>query len=318
MLLDVEHRLRFDYDDFMRESWLELRVQPRSSPDQTVHSFSLAVGPPAPVTRYADWNDNLVHHFGVADYHDRIEVVARSLVEVHPTHPALGEVSGPPADPAGPLLDLTLFGGPVLRTAALEALLRELSVPESASLGEQIAGLGALVRTRFEYRPGVTHFASTTDEVLQSKAGVCQDFAHLMLGLLRLRRIPCRYVSGYLHLDPSDAPAQSHAWVEALAKDGAWAAFDPTHDRVPAERYVVVARGRHYDDVPPNRGVYRGNARETLHAEVHTSVSAARDVAGLHEQIEDIAVPVYREIPHRAAGPVPSQAPESQQQQQQQ
>ena len=88
--------------------------------------------------------------------------------------------------------------------------------------------------------------------------------------------------------------------------------------RQPEAREAEKRLKARYDDVPPNRGVYRGNARETLHAEVHTSVSAARDVAGLHEQIEDIAVPVYREIPHRAAGPVPSQAPESQQQQQQQ
>lgn len=322
MFLDVEHRMHFRYDGYIHQSWLELRLEPRSSPSQTLHSFYLAVGPPSSVARYLDWNANVVHHFGVPRYHDRIEVVARSLVEVSPLEIDLAALADPPEPERGPLLDFALFGGPVQRTARLEGLADEIPVPETAPLGEQIAAIGGLLRSRFEYRRGVTDYSSTTDHILEHGSGVCQDFAHLMLALLRLRGVPCRYVSGYLHVTREDGqPSESHAWVEVHCGDHGWVPFDPTHERVPDARYVTVARGRHYDDVPPNRGIYRGNAAETLVAEVRTTPSERRDVVGLHALVGEIDIPVYRELP-RAASRIPEneplEDPRQQQQQQQQ
>lgn len=315
MFLDVEHLMHFRYSGFIHQSWLEVRVEPRTSSGQTVHSFYLAVGPPAPVARYLDWNSNVVHHFGVPDYHDRIEVMARSLVEVHPVEIELAGLG--PVAAAGPLLDFTRFGGPVRRSAPLEALEREIDVPATAPIAEQLAAIGALLRERFRYESGVTHYRSTTDHFLEERSGVCQDFAHLMLGLLRLRGQACRYVSGYLHVGQSDgAPSQSHAWVEVFAGAPGWAAFDPTHGCVPGERYVSVARGRHYDDVPPNRGIYRGDASESLAVEVHTRPSGRRQVAELQQLIGEIDVPVYRELP--PLSPRADREPEADPQQQQQ
>lgn len=297
-LLDIEHRLRFDYDDYIHESWMELRVEPASDEHQTLRSFYLAVGPPAVVSRYLDWNRNAVHHFGVADFHDRIEVITRSLVEVHPTHPPLEQLTRQAAPATGALLDFTLFDGPVVCSQNLTSFDAELDVDSTAPIGEQLRSIGTHIHERFRYQPGVTHVASTSEEVLDHRQGVCQDFAHVLLALLRLRRIPSRYVSGYLHVERQTAePSQSHAWVEVYDTELGWVAFDPTHNRQPNNRYVAVARGRHYDDVPPNRGVYRGNAKERLEAEVKTRRSKARDVAGLHEEIESIDVPVYRELP---------------------
>jgi transglutaminase-like putative cysteine protease len=129
---------------------------------------------------------------------------------------------------------------------------------------------------------------------------VCQDFAHLMLALLRLRQIPCRYVSGYLHTEPGNGEtAQSHAWIEFHSQTAGWIPFDPTHNREIDERYVVVGHGRHYDDVPPNKGIYRGNADEGLEAQVVTRVSARKPISTLYEEMEHIDVPVYPEIPER-------------------
>ena len=122
----------------------------------------------------------------------------------------------------------------------------------------------------------------------------------LMLAVLRLRGVPCRYVSGYLHIEGSAVePAQSHAWIEFYSPRAGWIPFDPTHDREVDERYVVVAHGRHYDDVPPNRGIYRGNAKETLRAEVRTQVTAGKDTIDLHEEIRQIDLPVFHEPPER-------------------
>lgn len=121
-----------------------------------------------------------------------------------------------------------------------------------------------------------------------------------MLALLRLRGIPCRYVSGYLHVERSAVePAQSHAWIEFHSPSAGWIGFDPTHNREIDEHYVVVAHGRHYDDVPPNKGIYRGNARETLRAEVRTQMTAGKGVVDLHEEIRQIDLPVFQEPPER-------------------
>lgn len=123
-----------------------------------------------------------------------------------------------------------------------------------------------------------------------------------MRALLRIRRIPCRYVSGYLHVERTTAePAQSHAWIELYSPEHGWVPFDPTHHRAVDERYVVVAHGRYYDDVLPNRGIYRGPALETLRGEVETAVSAHKPVSALHEEIRQIDLPVYHEIPERPA-----------------
>ena len=84
MLIEIEHELRFEYDAFIHESFMELRVEPLTDPGQSLRSFYLAVGPPTHVARYSDWNGNLVHHFGVTDYHDRIEVLVRSAIDTHP------------------------------------------------------------------------------------------------------------------------------------------------------------------------------------------------------------------------------------------
>jgi transglutaminase-like putative cysteine protease len=297
-VLDVEHRILIEYDSFIREGWTELRVEPRSLAHQTLRSFQLAVGPASPVSRYVDWNGNAVHHFGVVDYHDRVEVVVRSLVDLHPQQPALSELIEPPGHAEGALLDFVSFRGPVSRSAALLELEKEMRAPASAPLGEQITALGELLRGRFEYRSDVTDARSTSDHILEEGGGVCQDFAHLGLALLRLRGVVSRYVSGYLHVEREDgSPSQSHAWLEVYAPSKGWVGFDPTHGCVPGDQYVVVGYGRDYDDVSPNRGIYRGTAAERLEAAVRTrQVDAAPDVGSLHEQILGIEVPVYREL----------------------
>ena len=302
MFLEIEHQLSFTYDGFVRESVLELRMQPKTTSQQTLQSFVLAVGPPTKVARYRDWNDNLVHHFTIANFHDRIEVSARSLVRTGPAPVGLDRATepAPAGEPAWTLLDFLGFGGPVRDGARLREFAEAAPTAPRAPLGEQVAALGRHIGQHFTYRKNVTRYDSTTEDFLRHGAGVCQDFAHLMLGALRLRRIPCRYVSGYLHVQPEDGEvAQSHAWIEFHAGAAGWIGFDPTHGREIDERYVVVAHGRHYDDVPPNKGIYRGNAEETLAARVLTRASEQKAISTLYEEMEEIDLPVFPEIPDR-------------------
>jgi transglutaminase-like putative cysteine protease len=321
VFLEIEHRLSFHYDAFIRESFLELRMQPKTTPQQSLSSFALAVGPPTKVSRYRDWNGNVVHHFTIANFHDRIEVNARSLVSTVEATAALATAADrtPLPPPPYPLLDFLEFGRPVRDGAALRAFSAAAPIPAGATLGEQVAALGRHIGERFTYRKNITRYDSTTDDFLELNAGVCQDFTHLMLGLLRLRGIPCRYVSGYLHTRPDDGQAaQSHAWIEFHSPSAGWIPFDPTHNREIDELYVVVGHGRDYDDVPPNKGIYRGNAVEVLEAEVLTRPSGQKAISTLYEEMEHIDVPVFPEIPERRRSRHPvliEDQPEQQQQQ---
>jgi transglutaminase-like putative cysteine protease len=301
MLLSIEHRLAFAYDVYISESFLELRVQPKTDVHQTLHTFTLAVGPPTRVDRYTDWNENVVHHFNVARYHNRIEVVSRSIVATHPAGAALDAATDvlPLGDPPYPLGDFLRLRGPVERSATLEAFVRELAPTPAATLGEVVRAVGSQIQGRFTYQKDVTRYDSTTEDFLRLGAGVCQDFTHLMLAVLRVLGIPARYVSGYLHLTPRNEPAQSHAWIEFWSPTRGWVPFDPTHDCEIDERYVVVAHGRDYDDVPPNKGIYRGNAHETLRAEVRTRPTSMRRTSAPSEAVEALDVPVFTEIQAR-------------------
>jgi transglutaminase-like putative cysteine protease len=324
VFLEVEHHLWLEYDAFINESVVELRLQPKTLSRQAVAAFLLAVGPPATMQRYRDWNDNLVHHFTITKYHDRIEVLSRSLVDTRPSSPALAAIDDPTplATPLPPHLeDWLALGGPLSETPRLRRFSAGVKTPRNAPLGALVRDLSEHVQRHFKYEKNVTRYDSTTDDFLRLGAGVCQDFAHMMLALLRLRGIPCRYVSGYLHIErESVEPSQSHAWIEFHAPTHGWVGFDPTHHRDVDERYVVVAHGRHYDDVPPNKGLYRGNAHETLRAEVRTRPTARKTVSDVHEEIRHIDLPVYQEIPERPAARPYSAADEvaAQQQQQQQ
>jgi transglutaminase-like putative cysteine protease len=301
MFLDVQHHLWLEYDDFIRESFIELRLQPKRTLTQTVSSFVLSAGPPTKISRYRDWNDNIVHHFAVTQFHDRIEVQSRSLVQTQASPFPLGAIED--AVPFGELPhelhDWLGLDGPLCPTPELERFAADIDVPRNTPLGEQVRRLGKALAGTFAYRKNVTRYDSTTEDFLSLRAGVCQDFTHLMLALLRLRGVPSRYVSGYLHVERGAAPAQSHAWIEFHSPTAGWVAFDPTHNREVDERYVVVAHGRHYDDVPPNKGIYRGNARETLRAEVRTEVTTGKGVVDLHEETRQIDLPVFQEPPER-------------------
>src|SRR5437763_16912778 len=140
-----------------------------------------------------------------------------------------------------------------------------------------------------------------------------------MLALLRLRQVPYRYVSGYLHVERKKRePSQSHAWVEFHSPTAGRVPFDPAHNRPVDDRYVVAGHGRHYDDVPPNKGIYRGIAKETLKAEVSTEVVLGKTVSTLREDFRHIDLPVFREVPARPPDRAVSAVDDMSAQQQQQ
>jgi len=170
-------------------------------------------------------------------------------------------------------------------TELLEKLRAALDLKRRGNPLELVQKLNAELYEFFEYAPNTTKVDSPIDEALESRQGVCQDFAHIMIALVRQLKIPCRYVSGYLfHEDSAKdrSPAgATHAWVEAYLGELGWVAFDPTNNLPGCERHIRVAIGRDYADVPPTRGVHKGEAGSELSVMVSVSPVDAPEPADL-------------------------------------
>jgi len=287
MIYSVRHTTTFRYDPAVRESLMEVRLQPRSDGDQRCLSFTLDVDPAANIMQYRDFMGNTVHHFDIAGRHSVVKVTAQSAVEVL-------TVPAPPPGQGGDWADLDamvaasdywemLFPSHFAQSsAALERLAKELGCERRGTPLQLLTELNQAIYELFAYVPNSTKVDSAIEEALQTRQGVCQDFAHIMITLVRRLNVPCRYVSGYMfHRDETEKDRSlegaSHAWIEALVPGLGWMAFDPTNNLVGGDRHIRVAIGRDYADVPPTRGVYKGEAQSEL--SVAVTVSPADTIA---------------------------------------
>jgi len=265
----IRHRTGFRYGDDVEASFNEVRMTPLTSDGQLLISHSLEIHPSASVQTYDDYWGAHVEAFDVHVPHRVLEIVATSTVHTPPKpDPVPGttwDVVHSPAvqDRYAELLALTPYvDDPTSdeRQAIVEAM------RAATSPGEAAAWALSRTRDRITYASGVTNVSTTAAQAWESGHGVCQDFTHAMLSLLRGAAIPARYVSGYLHTeDPAPGETvigESHAWVEYW--DGEWQAVDPTNDRAVGAAHVIVARGRDYADVPPLKGIYAGGHSEDL------------------------------------------------------
>jgi transglutaminase-like putative cysteine protease len=279
MKLHVLHRTRFKYGANVHESFNEARLQPTSSGAQVCHSFVLKVLPTTRLSHYLDFNLNCVHLFEVNQPHTELTVEANSVVTT----------GDQPSLPPG------LTPAPMNRLPECARLERCYDFLQSSTYVEVSAELWRLgldategqtdvwqaaraimgyIHREFRYQSGATHAHTHMREVLTSRAGVCQDFAHVMLGLCRALKIPARYVSGYLYNGPADqlkGSQASHAWVEVYVLGHGWCGLDPTNNRAADGHYVKVATGRDFADVSPLKGTYRGTARRELLVDVLVS-----------------------------------------------
>jgi len=287
VIYSVRHTTTFRYEPAVRESVMEVRLQPRSDGDQRCQSFSLNVEPAANVMQYHDFAGNTVHHFAIAGSHTQVKVTAQSSVEVQTVPAPRAADSGDWAD-----LDALVEGGDYWEmllpshfarsSEPLDKLAEETGCKRCGSPFALLTDLNEAIYKLFAYVPNSTKVDSPIEEALLARQGVCQDFAHIMIALVRRLNVPCRYVSGYMfHRDEVNKDRSlegaSHAWVEALVPRLGWIAFDPTNNLVGADRHIRVAIGRDYADVPPTRGVYKGEAQSEL--SVAVSVSPADRVA---------------------------------------
>ncbi len=272
MLFAIHYVTVYDYAEPVTDNLNALRVRPATTATQRCDEFHVRVDPETRLGRHTDYFGTEVIEFGISRPHSSLTIDVRARV-----------VTADPPDPPTPAWDS--LAAPAYLEAAGEYLLASIAEPPNGALDELVAqsdlatpleaveGLCELIPDRFEYRTGVTYVGSTVEHLLEAGAGVCQDFVHLALIILRRHGIAARYVSGYLFAAPPDGgrdsvEVETHAWLEALLPDGGergepvWVGVDPTNRSRAGERYVKIGHGRHYDDVPPIKGVYRGGAAE--------------------------------------------------------
>jgi transglutaminase-like putative cysteine protease len=272
MRFRIIHSTRFQYEEPAYASHNELRIRPRDVPNQRCLAFDLSVDQPAAILEYDDFFGNHAHSLSVSPPHESLTIIAESLVErIHA--PIIDYVETSFAD--------FLTEDRLRNNLYCEFLNSSRFIPFSERLRkffwmtlrpgdkEDVAAYVmrtvGFVRDQFEYETTKTNVFSSLNDILKSGGGVCQDFAHLTIGLLRLAGVPSRYVSGYLAPLPStggnvDLSQQaSHAWFESWLPGVGWTAYDPTHRCLAGERHLKVAVGRDYADVPPLKGVYRSD-----------------------------------------------------------
>lgn len=277
----IRHHTRYRYTAPVGESVMEVRMQPRSDDQQHCFSFELKVTPQARISTYQDYLHNHIHFFDIPRRHGQLVLRAESLVGIVP--PA--ELPDSLSIESWENLDI-LAGAPdywdfiaeshfVRFTPLLAALTEELRLDRRRDPLSLLHHINTGIYYAFRYVPESTTVDSPIDVALENRSGVCQDYAHIMLALVRGLGIPCRYVSGYLFTrrenHDQSADDASHAWVEAYLPALGWLGFDPTNNLIAAERHIRVAVGRDYADVPPTRGLFKGDADSKMEVGVQVT-----------------------------------------------
>jgi transglutaminase-like putative cysteine protease len=279
MYYTVRHVTKFRYSAPISESIMEVRLQPRSEGTQRCLDFRLSTGPRSHVLNYRGENNNRIHHFDIPNQHSSLTITAEAIVEVLPPPPvpdalpsdAWNELEAVTADDEyWDSLQPSRFARP---TELLHQLMQELDIQRKDDPLTTVKEINTAINKTFEYAKENTQVDSPIDDALRIRRGVCQDFAHIMIAMVREVGIPCRYVSGYLFHQGDRGSSRSadgatHAWVEALIPGQGWIGFDPTNNSLVNERHIRVAIGRDYADVPPTHGIFRGSATSELSVNV--------------------------------------------------
>ena len=265
---EIEHTTRFSYSGPITETVMEVRLQPLDSRVQRCLDFNLEISPRMPVGTYRDGYGNRVHYFNLLRAHNRVRVTSRSVVE-------MDLENSPDGSEADLVFDFLRFRPPVVDVPGVRRLASRHAPADLASgpaVERALDALTVAISRDFAYDPAVTSVYTGVEEVLELRAGVCQDFAHLFIAAARVIGVPARYVSGYIHIpgDGGVTEGASHAWAEAWIPGAGWVGFDATHPIRAGENHVRVAVGRDYRDAAPTRGVYVGTAIGSMNVNVRT------------------------------------------------
>jgi transglutaminase-like putative cysteine protease len=267
----IEHETSLTFPSPVREHQCELRLTPRQDAMQRVGTAQIDVDPPAELFTYVDSFGNRVHHFSLIAPHDRLVTRVHADVETLLENPFDYPAFAPSEEHTWLMETLRtqpLFWSFVLHrslmTPDLTHLQHGLELPRYDAQQPLLHSVQAAmdwIAATLTYQVGVTDVHSPLEAVLAARAGVCQDFAHLLIALVRSWGFPARYVMGYLdpgYIQSPDIKSTTHAWAEVLIPGAGWRGFDATLQLITDETYVAVAIGRDDQDAAPQRGSFKG------------------------------------------------------------
>jgi transglutaminase-like putative cysteine protease len=288
----VLHQTRYRYADEVVSSNNEAHLLPRALVTQTPNNVQLRIDPtPDTVRWHKDYYGNDVVFFNLQTAHRELTIRTESDVAIDPAprfDPArsmpwekVAETVRLPRDPAALEAFEYVFDSPFVAASEVLAAYARPSFAPGRPLAEAVLDFAHRIHAEFHYDPEATTLDTPVEDALRERHGVCQDFAHVMIGGLRSLGLPARYVSGYLKsrrkTKPDAKPAAegelvgseaSHAWVAVWCPALGWIEVDPTNDLVPSDRHIVLAWGRDYDDVSPVKGVTLGGGSHTVEVTV--------------------------------------------------
>jgi transglutaminase-like putative cysteine protease len=267
--LAIVHETAVEYGGAATASYNELRMTPQNTAHQTTLTHHVELEPRSPMWQYADYWGTRVTTFDLQEPHSTLTIRAMSTVETGtaassvlrsgPRRPTMSWTEIAEQTATGDFAEFLSRTGRTTVDPVLEEQVRERTV--GADPREAADEIAAWVHGTMTYMPGATGVQTNAQESWDQKSGVCQDFSHLGIAMLRAIGLPARYVSGYLFPDPEAEPGtaavgESHAWVEYWA--GSWIGIDVTNRTEPGPQHVVVGHGRDYGDVLPHKGIYHG------------------------------------------------------------
>jgi transglutaminase-like putative cysteine protease len=285
MLFQVVHTTGYDYADAAMEAYLEVRLTPPVRPEQEVLRHRIEFHPTAEVSDYIDYFGNRTTFYSMTLRHRQLKVTNRVTVRTLPRILPMSGLALTVAEARQILKSGTAIFDYLQPTEAIPLVEESASwareiLRENRPLGEALDELNKTIYREFKYRSGSTDIETPLSQIWKKREGVCQDFAHVMISILRAARIPCRYVCGYIESEPTVSvdPTRkrlvgslaTHAWVEVLVPGLAWVALDPTNNQWCGEQHVTVAVGRDFLDAAPVRGTFKGSASQKL--KVHVSM----------------------------------------------
>ena len=282
----ITHETDFDYNAPVDVGHGQVILRPRDTPYQRCRVNDIEIQPaPASTVEREDYFGNRALIYAVQEPHHQMTVTSVSVVELLPP-PAVSTQPGPAWDQVaaevrrpGPHphwreLEYVFGSNLIALSGDLTAYARE-SFPPGRPIVEAGLELTHRIFTDFRYDPTTTTISTPVSEVFEQRSGVCQDFAHLQIAMLRGLGLPTRYVSGYLRTfrdanDPKLVGADaSHAWLALYVGDGQWVDFDPTNDQIPHEHHITIGWGRDYSDVSPVKGVIIGGGEQSIDVRVN-------------------------------------------------
>lgn len=282
MRFRIQHRTTYRYAGTASESFMEARLTPVTDDQQRLISRKLTTSPGGNAHTYTDYFGNIVESLAIVQGHRELVLDSESEVETFSWQPpaAALEITVSEARQIYRSEKLKLFEflmpSPAIPMSAPVHQLANRMFKPGHPLGLALLKLNHWIKTSLRYAPGSTRIDTPITTVLKQREGVCQDYAQVMIAILRSAEIPARYVAGYIETESqrqaSEAnrpprligASESHAWVEAQLPGGFWWPLDPTNDCLAGERHVKVAVGRDYHDSTPTRGVFKGTHTREL------------------------------------------------------